>query len=272
MKNLYQPVEVKILAIHNETNDSKLLTLSCPRGFKFKIGQFVMVSLPGFGEAPISICGGRAEAPIKNFQICVRRVGLLTTAVHRLKKGDLIGIRGPYGSSFPAKLAKKRNLLIIVGGLGLEPVRPLISEVCRFPKKFKKVQLFYGAKSQTDLLFKDEYCLWEKCIDFCLSLDQPPKFRGIAACQIGVVTKLFDCYSPLQNAAAFLCGPPIMYKFVLQKLAEAGFKDEDIYLSLERRMDCGVGTCQHCVVGPYYVCKEGPVFSYDKIKNIAGAI
>jgi len=272
MKNQYQPQSVKILKVEDEGSNSKLFTLEAPRGFSVRSGQFVEISLPGFGEAPFCLC---SDASLKNkFQVCVRNVGMVTEAMHALKTGDKVGVRGPYGRPFPLELAKNRNLLIVVGGLGLETVRTAIFEIVKNRKQYKKVQIFYGAKTEEDLLFKNEYDLWMKNdIDFHLCLDKPTnKFKLSCPIIQGLVTVLFEKTSLAENPVAFLCGPPVMYKFVLEKLNKAGFLNEDIFLSLERRMHCGVGVCNHCAVGSFFVCQDGPVFSWAELKDIKGAI
>lgn len=270
MQNPYQTYSVKILKVQDEALGSKLFNLSFPfRNFKFQSGQFVQVSVPGFGEMPISICSDPSEK--KYFQVCVRAVGAASEALNKFKAGERISVRGPYGHGFPIDLAKKRNLLIIAGGCGIEPLRPLIFAALNNPKKFQKVQIFYGAKSKSDLLFVSEYAKWAKNIDFQLTLDkaEPGELAGLS-CGIGNVTVLFDCVKLLENSIAFLCGPPVMYKFVLEQLKKHGFKDEDIFLSLERRMHCAIGVCQHCAIGSKYVCKDGPVFSYAELKGVEG--
>ncbi len=272
MKNPYQTTSVKILKIKDEGSQSKLFTLESPRGFKYRSGQFVIISLPGYGEAPISICSDPSKKG--EFEICVRKAGMVTGALHAMKVGEKIGIRGPYGRPFPVELAKERNLLFVAGGLGLEPLRPAIWEIVNNREKYKEVQIFYGARTEDDLLFRNEYELWTKNnIDFHLCLDKPSgKFQLKCPVIQGVVTVLFEEAPLVQKPIAFLCGPPVMYKFVLQKLEKAGFKDEDIYLSLERRMHCGVGVCNHCAVGSFFVCQDGPVFSWAELKDVRGAI
>ena len=267
MYNPYQVSLTKILRIEKEGSYSKLFTLKRPKDFIFQSGQFVQVSLGGYGEAPISICPDPLEK--KFFQICVRKVGRLTEALHQLKVGEKIGIRGPYGKGFPENLGEKRNLLLIAGGLGLEPLRPLIWQIIRQRNKFQKVQLFYGAKTREDLLFKREYKIWtQKEINLNICLERPEEgFRLPCPVIQGVVTILFEKSTLLESPIAFLCGPPIMYRFVFQKLKKAGFKDEDIYLSFERRMHCGIGICQHCAINSKYVCKDGPVFSWKELKD-----
>jgi len=270
MRNSYITTSVRILAVKDEGSGSKLFVLARPKGFDFTSGQFVIVSLPGAGEAPISICSDPGDK--KTFELGVRRVGRVTKVLHGLKKGEKIGLRGPYGHGFPLELAEKRNLLIVVGGLGLLPLRSGIKEILKKRKKYGKVQIFYGAKTEDDLLFRQEYEQWiKKDIDFNLCLEKPSgKFKLKCPLIEGMVTGLFDQVALAPDPIAFLCGPPVMYKFVLQKLAKAGFKDEDIYLSLERRMHCGIGVCQHCACGSKYVCQDGPVFSSAELKQYKG--
>jgi NAD(P)H-flavin reductase len=271
MINPYQTIPVRILGVKDEGSNTKLFVLARPRGFDFVSGQFVIVSLPGAGEAPISICSDPKDK--KTFELDVRRVGKVTVAMQKLKQGDSLGIRGPYGHGFPLELAEKRNLLIVAGGLGLAPLRPAIKEIMNSREKYGKVQVFCGAKTEDDLPFRNEYDAWiKKDIDFNLCLEKPSGKFGLKCPLIeGLVTVLFDQVPLAPDPIAFLCGPPVMYKFVLQKLAKAGFKDEDIYLSLERRMHCGLGVCQHCAVGGKYTCKHGPVFSYKELKGYRGA-
>lgn len=270
--NPYQAQAFKIIKIGKEGSNSKLFTIQAPRRFRFQAGQFVMVGIPGFGEAPISICS-EPRVNLKTFQIGVRVVGLLTSRLHKLKAGDRIYIRGPYGRGFPTELAKKRNLLLVAGGLGLMPLRPVILDICAKRKQCQKVQLFYGAKTMDDLLYRREYASWmKKGIDLNVCLEKPSgKFKLKCPLLQGVITILFEKVRLEESPIAFLCGPPIMYKFVIQKLKEQGFKDKNIFLSLERRMDCGVGICQHCAVGSYYTCKDGPVFSLKELNEIKGA-
>jgi NAD(P)H-flavin reductase len=272
MNNPYQATSVKIIKIEDEGSRSKLFTVEASKNFKYQSGQFVEISLPGFGEAPFCLCSDASEK--NKFQVCVRNVGAVTAAMHALKAGDKVGVRGPYGRPFPAEFAEKRNLLIVVGGLGLETVRTAIFEIVKNRSAYKKVQIFYGARTEDDLLFRDEYDLWMKNdIDFHLCLDKPTdKFKLSCPVIQGLVTVLFEKAPLAENPVAFLCGPPVMYKFVLEKLTKAGFKDEDIFMSLERRMHCGVGVCNHCAVGSFFVCKDGPVFSWDQLKDIRGAI
>jgi sulfhydrogenase subunit gamma (sulfur reductase) len=275
MLNPYQTKTAKILKISDQVSGIKLFELGFDKmNFQLKMdedskinpGQFIILSLPGFGEAPFAPCNKQGG----NLQLCIRAVGKLTNKLHSLKVGDKIGIRGPFGNGWPLVTSSKKNLLIVVGGLGLIPLRTLILGKNQFLGKGAKLQIFYGARHPDEMLFRNEFERWEKNgIDLQLSIDK--MCEGWKGC-VGVVTKLFDVASVVKDARAFICGPPVMYKFVLEKLKKHGFEDEDIYLSLERRMHCGIGVCQHCGVGSFYTCKHGPVFRYDQIKNVQGAI
>lgn len=265
MKNPYQPEWAKILRIKEIGTGIKLYDLQLlgeRKTLNFKPGQFVLIGLPGFGEAPFGICNDLAEK--KFFQVCIFKIGKLTNQLDKLKVGDKVTVRGPLGQGWP-KLPKNKNILIVAGGRGILPLRSLILD----KKRENKLQIFYGSRGLETLLFKDEIKDWQKTSQVAVTLDKG-KFgwRGYN----GAITVLFDKEKIIDNAVAFLCGPPMMFKFALPKLKEYNFKDEDIYLSLERRMHCGIGVCEHCACGSYYVCQDGPVFQYSRIKKIRGII
>jgi len=262
MHNEYKTYNCKILKVEKETADSKTFTLALPyKGFSFVSGQYVMVSLPGFGEAAISISSDMSDKKI--FQLTVREVGVLTSELHKKKKNDIIAVRGPYGRPFPVDKAKGKNVLIVVGGCGIPPIRPVILDATRNPKKYKKVFVFYGSKTEDTLFFKREYSQWNKSCELTIALENPKTKKY----NKGMVTALFDIKKIPNDAIAYICGPPIMYKFVIEKMIKQGFDPNNIFMSLERHMDCGQGVCQHCAVGGCYVCKDGPVFSYEELKN-----
>lgn len=229
MQNPYQTTPVKILDIQDLNYNTKLFTLDI--NFDFMPGQFVMAGLPGFGEAAFSLPAGN--------QLAIRKVGTVTKALHQLKINDKIYLRGPYGNGF---WPNAERVLIVAGGCGIISLRPFLTK--------ENAVIFYGVKSKKDMLFKDEHRNWPN-----LHISIEPK----------MVTDLFDKVKLPENITAFLCGPPVMYKFVIQKLKE--LKIKNIYLSLERRMSCGIGICQHCAIGDYYVCKHGPVFKLEQLKN-----
>lgn len=267
MFNPYQPYLAKIKQIKQEAENIKIfkLELDNPTPLCFQPGQFIELSIPGFGEAPFFLC---SSVNSKTLEVCVGKAGQVTTKLHSLKKGSKIGLRGPFGNGWPISRLKqeKKNLLIVVDGFGLTSLRTLLLTKNQFLDRNAKIQLFYGARKPQDFLFKQDYKKWQELgINLNLTIDNPsPGWKGC----IGIVTNLFDTIEIVENALAFLCGPPIMYKFVLEKLKEHNFADKDIYLSLERRMQCGIGICQHCAVGSKYVCKDGPIFCYEEIKEI----
>lgn len=278
MFNIYQPQLARIIKIKKQSPVVKLYTLKfldkkLQKEFYCTPGQYVEVGVPGFGEAPFAPCSAFQDKDF--FELSIRTVGQLTNKLHQLKVGEEIMVRGPLGLGFPE--LKGKEVLLVAGGLGIIPLRSLILTEIR-NKTADKLTVFYGARTPKDFLFRDEFQAWQKAgLNLYLTIDK--KYAGWDG-PVGVVTTLFDkvfkrpasSIQHLGSSAAILCGPPVMYKFVLEKLKEYGFQDENIYLSLERRMHCGVGICQHCAVGPKYVCKDGPVFRYGEIKDIDGVI
>ncbi|MDZ7798295.1 MAG: FAD/NAD(P)-binding protein [Patescibacteria group bacterium] len=267
MKNLFIPQEVKVLKVEKDSIDTKLFTLAFadkkqPKDFSFEHGQFMMFGLPGSGEAAFDICSGSKNNE-KFFQLNVRLVGKVTKKLHELKKGDRAWVRGPFGRGFPLNKIKNRNLLLIGGGCGSVTLRSLILDHLdgRLNPK-NKVQVFYGCQNQKTLQFTDEYKDWQKKVDLNIILEKPKKsWSG----DKGLITNLFKKKEVVPVPVAIICGPPVMYKFVIAELKKLNIKDEDIYVSLERRMSCGTGTCQHCAIGSKYVCQDGPVFSLSEI-------
>ena len=267
MKNNFIPKEVKVLVAEKDTSDTKLFTLAytdpkLKRDFHFEHGQFMMFGLPGIGEAAFDICSSSKNIQ-KFFQLNVRLVGKVTKKLYELKKGDKAWVRGPFGRGFPLRKINDRNLLLIGGGCGSVTLRSLILDHLDgklSPKN--KMQVFYGCLNEETLQFKKEYSAWKKKISLNIILEKPKKsWKG----KKGLITALFKGAKIVKNPVAIICGPPIMYKFVISELKKLKIPDQDIYISLERRMSCGVGTCQHCAIGSMYVCKDGPVFSLAEI-------
>ncbi len=237
-----------------------------------KPGQFAEISVFGIGEAPISI----SSSPTKKgtFEICVRKLGDVTTKLHSLKVGDKIGVRGPFGNGFDAEALKGKDLLFIAGGLGIAPLRSLFNYVLDNRKNYGRITLLYGCKEPRELLFKDEILALKsrKDIEFKSTVDRCPEGEAWTG-NTGVITTLIPevSFDP-ENIHAIICGPPVMYKFVIRDLKKQNVPDEHIIVSLERRMKCGVGKCGHCQINHIYVCKDGPVFNYSKIKGIPEAL
>jgi NAD(P)H-flavin reductase len=273
MLNPFKPKLAKIIKIKKETPDTKLFVLQYlnkkdQENFDFIHGQFMVAGLAGFGEAPFDICSNPADTSV--IEICIREVGDLTSAFHRLIVGDEVLLRGPYGHGFPDldKLAKP-NLLLIGGGCGFIALKSIIEDYVSNYKNKIKAQVFYGALNEEHLLFKNRYRGWQKNLDLQIILDKPKenwKWKK------GLITKLFQEVEVIKDATVIMCGPPVMYRFVIKELEKLGFDANDIYLSLERRMHCGIGICHHCAVGSKLVCKDGPVFKCSDIKDINGAI
>lgn len=270
MRNEYLPFPAAIEEIQRESPDTRTYRVRFTDGnlcdsFQFEQGQFMEVSLPGKGEAPISI----ASAPSQRgfLELTIRAVGKLTRGIHDLKKGDFIYLRGPYGNSFLFAEIKGRNLIFVAGGIGLPPLRSLINQVFDSRTDFGRIKIFYGARTPDELCFKEELRRWQEIPDTEVWITVDRAAGGWDG-SVGVVTELWKKteISPA-NATAFVCGPPLMIKFVLRRLIQDGFSEDEIYVTLERYMKCGIGKCGHCNVGEKFVCTDGPVFSYAQIKK-----
>jgi len=271
-KELYYPEMAEISAVKQFTEKEKWFEITLPggRSLGHQPGQFVQVSLFGAGEAPISV----TSSPTKegSFELCVREVGMLTKLLHGLDVGSKLGIRGPFGQGFDIESLKGKDIMIIGGGIGIVPLRSLINYVIDNRKDFGRLIILYGAKSPDELLYPDEVKMWEesKDIELHVTVDQgTPEWKG----NTGVITTLIPSLDlDLDNTIAAIVGPPVMYKFVLMTLKTKRIPDENIYISFERRMKCGVGKCGHCQINHTYVCQNGPVYHYPEIKNLEEAI
>ena len=262
----------KILRTRKMTEMEMFFEVSLPQGESLNHvpGQFIMVNLPGIGEAPISI----SSSPTKrsSFDMVVRNVGKVTSIMHGLQAGDTIGIRGPYGTGFPTQLLEGNDLLFMAGGLGLAPLRSLINFVIDNRRDFGQVDILLGCKSPEEMLFKDEIKEWEQRLDinFQCTIDNPVDgWDG----NVGMITSLIPGleFDPVKTFAV-ICGPPVMYRFVVFDLLKKGVLPDQVIVSLERHMKCGVGKCGHCQIANYYCCQDGPVFRYDEIKDTIEAL
>ena len=270
--SIYKPEMARLIDIEQVTGLEKLFTLESPNGnLGHAPGQFVMLSVLGVGEAPISITSSPSRSNGR-FQLCVRSVGNVTRALHAMKTGDKVGIRGPFGMGFPLERMRGKDVLFAPGGLGVAPLRSLINQVIDERGSFGRVIILYGAKRPSELLFVDEVNGWIERDDVeCLvTVDRGDEtWDG----HVGVITTLFPKISiNPRNTVAITCGPPIMYRFVLMEMLGKGIPETQIYLSLERRMKCGVGKCGHCQINSLYCCQEGPVFNYANIKGFEEAL
>jgi NAD(P)H-flavin reductase len=271
--DLFFPEMAQIARIEALNDTNKLFTVELPKGRSLghRPGQFVEVSLLGIGEAPISI----SSSPSRSngiFELCVRQVGDVTTALHRLNPGAKVGVRGPFGHGFPIEKFRGKDMLFAPGGLGLAPLRSLINQVLDERALFGRVIILYGARNPTELLFKDELKQWAQRddLELLLTVDRGDEtWTG----RTGVITTLFkDISVNPRNTVAFTVGPPVMYRFVLMEFLGKGISEGNIYLSLERRMKCGIGKCGHCQINNIYTCQSGPVFTYRDIKGLEEAL
>jgi NAD(P)H-flavin reductase len=259
------PAKYQIKSAVQETHDVFTLTLS-PLKEKipaFLPGQFHMLYLFGLGEIPISTSGD----PSKKDELVytIRSVGAVTRAMQGLKKGDEIGVRGPFGTYWPLS-QNDCDVLMIAGGLGLAPLRPAIYYLASHRKQFKKITLLYGTRTPDDILFKDEWQQWKnQGFDIEISMDRAdPRWSGY----VGFVTALIrPRLTHPENTIVLACGPEVMMKNAVKELQSAKVDERAIHLSMERNMQCAIGCCGHCQFGPFFVCKDGPVFSLDRIKS-----
>lgn len=271
-RSLYLPEMARVTRVEALTESEKLFEIKFASGrdLGHVPGQFVEVSVFGIGEAPISVSSSPTRKGM--FELCVRAVGNVTNALHKLEPEDKIGIRGPFGKGFNTEELKGKDILFIGGGIGLVPLRSLINFVLDTREDFGKVTILYGTKNPSEILFRDELREWEanKTVDYRITVDKgDAKWKG----NVGVITTLIPGLEidPARTVAVVV-GPPIMYRFVIKSLKEKNLPDEQIILSLERRMKCGVGKCGHCQMGHLYVCQDGPVFKYSEIRGIREAL
>jgi NAD(P)H-flavin reductase len=268
-KNPYAYIEAEIVNIAAETSNIKTFTLAPREKLGFRAGQFMDVTLPGIGEAPFTPSSNHNAVSTLDFT--VMSAGRVTKLLHQAKAGDVVGLRGPYGTAYPLDKFRGREVLIVGGGVGLAPLRALLYALFNDVNDYKKIVVKYGARTPGDIVYKNEIESWRrhgKHIDIEISCDVgDPAWKG----KVGLVTTVLkDLALDMTSAVSIVCGPPIMMKFTTFKLLDLGFKDTNLYLSMEKNMSCGIGKCGHCRIGPYYACKDGPVFTYDKIKDLPG--
>jgi len=264
------PLPYRMAEITKETADTFTFALEPLDGGRlpgFAPGQFSMLYVPGVGELPISISGDPDD--LSRLTYTVRSVGLATNALVSRARGDWIGVRGPFGASWPVEAARGKDVLIVAGGIGLAPLRPVIYHVLRRRDDYVRLIVLYGARSPHDLLFRKELTSWTHAPDthVLTTVD----YGGVSwHGRVGVVTTLFrHLRLHSDRTIAMICGPEIMMRYVVAELRETrGVDASSIYVSMERNMKCGIGECGHCQFGPYFICRDGPVFSYDRLQNL----
>jgi NAD(P)H-flavin reductase len=264
-----QPVPYRIQGFERETHDTFTLELKASDEVSrtvFAPGQFNMLYVFGTGEVPISISSHPAN--IASIKHTTRVVGTVTKAMHNLKVGDIIGVRGPFGTSWPLELARGKDVVVVAGGIGLAPLRPALFELIAYRERYHRIILLYGTRTPRDILFKRDLKRWRSRfgLQVHVTVDRATgAWRG----NVGVVIKLIPRapFDP-SNAIALICGPEVMMRFSIEALRQRGIPQENIFVSMERNMKCGVGFCGHCQFGPHFICKDGPVFPYDRIESI----
>ena len=275
MKNIKQSIETnpflpepaRIVHRYDLTDDVRffqvrIADMDRALSFSNNPGQFVMISVLGAGEAPFSISSTPSRPGLLEF--CIRKTGIVTNALFRLKENDLIGLRGPYGNGFPVADFVGKDVLIIMGGLGAAPLRSVLLYCLDNRDQFGRVILLHGAKRPAEMIFRDEFLSLKEREDLECYLSVDEDFTGLWTENVGVVTTLFPKLENIDhvNTYALVCGPPVMYKFVIKELVNLHIPKDQILMTLERRMKCGVGKCGHCAIDYIYTCLDGPVFNY----------
>jgi len=265
-KNIYQPIEAVIEDIIQESPTIKTFVLKLKSDFSFCTGEFIELTVPALGEAPFTPSSDPRAT--ERIDVTIMNVGMVTSRLHTMSKKEALGIRGPYGKGYPLDKFKSKDVLIVGGGVGLAPLRSLLLTLFAEIDDYNKVVLRYGARTPADIIYKDSISEWakKKKVDVVTSVDVGDStWKG----NVGLVTTILkDLPIDLKKAVSVVCGPPIMMKFVTLKLLDLGFKPQDIYLSMEKSMSCGLGKCGHCRIGKFYACKDGPVFTYEQLKDI----
>lgn len=267
MQNQYAVIPAEIFSIVQESPLIRTLSLRPKKPIPFKTGQFIELSVPGIGEGPFTPSSSHYISDVMD--VTIMKTGFVTDYVHQAKVGDTVGLRGPFGSHYPLEKFKGKDLLILGGGCGLAPLRSLFLTLLHDVEDYKSITFLAGAKSPKDCLYKDSVTKWRqyKNVRFLRAVDQVPEGENWGE-SVGVATVLLkELNLQAGDNPAIVCGPPIMMKFGTMDLLKNGYKEENIYLSMEKKMYCGFGQCRHCVMGEYYACKDGPVFTYDQIKN-----
>jgi NAD(P)H-flavin reductase len=264
-RNIYKPIRASLTEVIDESPLIKTFVLIPDNGFSFKTGQFIELSVDSIGEAPFT----PSSSPLitEKLEVTVMKTGYVTEYMHKLKPGVFMGIRGPFGRGYPIENFYGKEVLILGGGCGLAPIRSLLYALEGIKDKLIKVTLCYGSKTPAD-------CIYKPLFDRLNRTEKFEAFRTVDKADegwdgsVGVVTTLLNRIKyNINNSVAVVCGPPIMMKFGTIRLLEMGYKDEQIYLSMEKNMSCGLGKCGHCMMGEFFVCKDGPVFTYSELKD-----
>lgn len=265
--NPFVPEPARVVRTFYLTEDVKffqvrIVDMEKALSFEYRPGQFAMISILGAGEAPFSISSTPSRPGLLEF--CIRKIGTVTNTLFRLKENSLIGVRGPYGNGFPVEKMKGKDIIIVMGGLGVAPLRSILLYCLDNRDQFQRVIMLHGAKKPSEMIFKEEFFSLKERNDLECYLAVDEDDTGKWAENIGVVTTLFPLLKKIDplHTFALVCGPPVMYKFVIKELVNLNIPKDQILMTLERRMKCGVGKCGHCAIDYIYTCLDGPVFTY----------
>lgn len=267
LHNPYEVIPATIYEIVQESPLIRTLRLRPEKPLKFQTGQFIELTIPGIGEGPFTPSSSHFISDVMD--VTIMKTGFVTEYVHQAKVGNLVGLRGPFGSRYPIEKFEGKDVVILGGGCGLAPLRSLFTTLLDNVDKYNSITFLAGAKTPKDCIYKAEITGWRKYdnVKFLRAVDVVPEGEGWDE-EVGVVTVLLKKLQvdPADNPA-IVCGPPIMMKYGTLDLLKYGYKEENLYLSMEKKMYCGFGQCRHCVMGHYYACKDGPVFTYAQIKD-----
>ena len=268
--NIFLPYEAQILKVEQTSEFERHLTLKNADDSKmhFEPGQFLEVSLFGYGEIPI----GLASTPTRenSYDIVIRTVGRVSKAINQLKEGDSLFIRGPYGNGFKLEQLRHHPILVVAGGVGVCPTRSLIQYIMERCDEFKTFTLFYGTRDPSQQLFLEDLKQW-RCSNKVEYYETVDKADDNWTGNVGAITKLFDKTSISADTRVIICGPPVMFKYVIEELDKIGIAHHNIFVDLERRMKCALGKCGHCQINDKYVCLDGPVFALSDIEDLEEA-
>jgi len=266
-RDVVVPREMGVTHVTRDTHDTFSLELDPgPGGFPFEPGQFNMLYTLGHGEVPISISGDPAHP--EELRHTIRAVGSVTRALQGLRRGDSVGVRGPFGSTWPMHEARGKDLVLIAGGIGLAPLKPTIYHALHHRRAFRRVSILYGTRSPEDVLYPKELEKWarRRDVDLQITVDRAgPQWRE----HVGVVPALIRhaVFDP-DNCLAMVCGPEVMIRFTIRELKRRHMPDRSIWISMERNMNCAVGFCGHCQLGPLFICRDGPVLRLDRVRPL----
>jgi NAD(P)H-flavin reductase len=265
--NPYDVIPGKIYEVIEESPTIRTIRIKPEKPIHFKTGQFVELTIPNIGEGPFTPSSSHYISD--RMDITIMKTGFVTEYIHQTKVGDRVGLRGPFGSHYPLEKFKNKDVLIMGGGCGMAPTRSLFLTLLHDLDDYKSITFLAGARTPCDMIYKDWVDEWRKIekIHFIRGCDRVPEGEEWDE-NVCLITGLIDKISikPDDNPV-IVCGPPIMMKFATKDLLKYGYAEHNIYLSMEKKMYCGIGQCRHCVIGEYYACKHGPVFTYDQIKN-----